>query len=326
MDVDAHFAALLADLNERGAGDYLHPLGIRVGAGEVCLGVDLTGTRHLLVPMGKGDRIREEPGKALTWNQRPLTVGGKQTVFADLACTDAGLHKVFSGLVDDAIGRVQEEPEHALSSVEETLAEWRRLLAQSRPLSEERARGLYGELHVLEQLARIDAARAVEVWSGPEGAVQDFTSETGAVEVKTSMRDDCSVRISSLDQLDRTDLPFLVLSYVHVVEGSPHSDSLDRAIGRLLDLGVPRPPLLQKVVGYGHVYREGVNDRFRFSVQDERAFEVGDDFPGLRSDDIPACRARAVSGLSYDLSLVGAPGELATDQLRERMKELLGVA
>lgn len=326
MDFEAHFAALLADLNERGAGDYVQPFGVHIGAGELLLGVDVKGARHLLVPMAADDRIREQPGKTLTWKVRSLSVQGQLHEFADLACGDQGLDRVFSGLVDDAVSRVQQEPEHALSAVEQALTEWRRLLAQSRPLSEEKARGLYGELHILERLARIDAVGAVECWTGPEGEVQDFSSEAGAIEVKTSTRDDYSVQISSLDQLDRMDLRFLLLAYVRVVEGSPHGDSLDKAVGRLLGLGAPKQQLLTKVARYGHVYREGVNDQYKFAVQHESAFEVGDDFPGLRSSDIPAHRAGAISGLSYRLSLVGAPGELDAGDLRERMKELLRVA
>lgn len=245
--------------------------------------------------------------------------------YADLACVDSGLAKVFTGLVSDALGRVEQDPDHALSRVEQALTEWRRLLAQSRPLSEETARGLYGELIVLERVAAIDPARAVSIWSGPDQEVQDFRSAAGAMEVKTSTRDDLSVKISSLEQLDSAGLPILLLAYVRVEEGAPHVDSLDDVIARLLGAGVPEMELLKKCSAYGHVYREGINDRFRFGIVEQRFWVVGDEFPGLRSADIPEGRRDAISDLSYRLSLVGAPSELGSDEVRDRLKELLGV-
>lgn len=325
--VDEVFAVLLVDARKETADSrlYLHPAGVRTPAGEVALAADLDGHRHLLVPMAAHDHIESQPGRSLTWTEKSLSDRGTTQRYADLACLDAGLTKVFSDLVRDALERVENDPGRALSRVEQALAEWRRLLAQSRPMSEESARGLYGELVVLERLSKLDPVRAVTCWSGPDQQAQDFRTAYGAVEVKTSTRDDLSVKISSLEQLDSYGLPFLLLAYVRVEEGAPHTDSLDAIIDRLLKGGAPELELLEKCASYGHVYLGGVNDGFRFGIVDLRFWIVSERFPGLRSSDIPLERRDAISALSYRLSLVGAPGELTSDDVHDRMKELLGV-
>lgn len=325
INVDEAYAVLLADVWGKGKGSplFVRPSGVETPESEVLLAADADGRRHLLVPLPDDYELASQPGKSLTLSARSLATKAGTRSYGDLACLESGLDRVFSGLVRDALERVASDPEHAVSRLEQALQEWRKLLAQSRPMSEESAQGLFGELLILEDLAAIDPVRAVGCWSGPEKAVQDFRTATGAIEAKTTVRDDLSVKISSLEQLDPVGLPSLVLAYIRLDQVPAGKATLDDAIGRLIKLGVPETALIEKVAQYGHLYHEGANDHFRFTVVDRRFWLVGEGFPGLRRSDIPAHRRDPVSALSYRLSLVNAPEALTPDQTCERMEEML---
>lgn len=326
IDVDEAYAVLLADVwgKSKQSPLYVRPSGVETPESEVLLAADADGRRHLLVPLPADYELASQSGKSLTLSARSLVTKGTTRSYGDLACLESGLDRVFSGLVRDALNRVASDPEHAVSRLEQALQEWRKLLAQSRPMSEEAARGLFGELLALTTLASVNPVRAVECWSGPDQAVQDFRSSHGAIEVKTTVREDLSVKISSLDQLDPAGLPFLVLAYIRLEQGPAGASTLDDVIHGLIKLDVPEVELIEKAAKYGHLYREGVNDHLRFTVVDRRFWLVGSEFPGLRRSDLPAHRSDPVSSLSYRLSLVGAPNALTPGEARERMEAMLG--
>lgn len=118
----------------------------------------------------------------------------------------------------------------------------------------------------------------------------------------------------------------LLLSYVRVVEGESHADSIDRTIDRLKRLQVPVTELMDKLSRLGYVYDDDVNSHFRFHVLEEEVFQVMQAFPGLRVDDIPPLRREAIAELSYGLSLVGAPGRLGPEDIAEELRRLLDAA
>lgn len=72
-------------------------------------------------------------------------------------------------------------------------------------LSTEAEVGLHGELVVLRSIldAAVPASKAVTLWVGPQGGIQDFRIGSGAIEVKTTISaNSFPARIFSLEQLD----------------------------------------------------------------------------------------------------------------------------
>jgi hypothetical protein len=85
------------------------------------------------------------------------------------------------------------------------LTRWRRLMELSYAgLSDAEARGLIGELFILESLLipKYGATPSLLAWGGPYGAAQDFKIAGKLIEVKTCQLGSSQVAISSLEQLD----------------------------------------------------------------------------------------------------------------------------
>lgn len=288
--------------------------GVLTPDGEVLFGLDRHEARHLLVPVPADHAIEPLTGEALrvgVWENNGHT--GIPDRFLDLRCTSSQLADVFAVLADNVLGRIREIPNEAPSALLAALDEWQRLLHTSRGLGSDQARGLFGELVVLKELARTNAPKAVERWTGPDKELHDFTTTRGDIEVKTSASDGMSVIISSLIQLDRIGPAPLVLVRV-AVQSSPQGQSIDELVEELVSMGCPSGPLARRLSTVGHV--PGLEDAERFvQLVPLRGWLVGDDFPALRKSDIPPSRRDAISGVSYTVNLAAAPSELSQDEL-----------
>lgn len=275
---------------------------------QLVLGADSAGHRHVLAPITSEYAFTPQKGEAIElteWTDPEL-----DTRFLDLVCRSDQLAQVFAVMVDSMVDRMQERRESAHVAVLGTLEEWRRLLRPARELTEEAARGLFGELIVLRDLCRRNALFATDSWLGPSGAIHDFMTAGGDIEVKSSAKDGRDVVISGVAQLDRvSDVP-LCLIRLHV-ESSPVGQSLGELAEEIIASGALRGALLERLEAAGYLL--GVDqDKHRFIVPEEPvAWEVATDFPGLRSDDLPEARRAAITRISYTLDLVGAEGELS---------------
>ena len=89
------------------------------------------------------------------------------------------------------------------TAIGRVLSSYRELLSALGRLSEHQELGLYGELLVLNHLiGSIGEHRAVDSWRGPTREEHDFGLSDVDLEVKTTLSDDRSHRISSLTQLE----------------------------------------------------------------------------------------------------------------------------
>lgn len=113
----------------------------------------------------------------------------------------------FSGLCQDLIDSTRSgcgdlsAPEY----LTRRLTRWRRLMELSYAgLSDAEARGLIGELVILESILipKFGAMPALLAWGGPYGAAQDFKIAGTLLEVKTCQLGSWRVLISSIEQLD----------------------------------------------------------------------------------------------------------------------------
>ena len=102
--------------------------------------------------------------------------------------------------------------ENAGQYLTQHLMRWNNLLSKKHELSDEKERGLWCELHILElAVKRYGIENALQAWVGPSGAPQDFCFENVFVEVKALLEKAGEVKISSLNQLDAVGLLLLAL-------------------------------------------------------------------------------------------------------------------
>lgn len=234
--------------------------------------------------------------------------------YLDLTCRADELIGVFSVLADDVVSRIEARDQSCSTALLGALQDWRELMKPARALSEEAARGLFGELTVLYLLAQRNPIYAVECWTGPEMERHDFCTPQGDLEVKTSSKEAFEVTISSLSQLDPRDgLPLILLRIA--VETSATGENITDMVSKLVDAGCLQAPLIQKLVNAGFLWGSDP-DEHRFVVKGPiMAWAVDEAFPGLRTPDIPEVRAQAITRLRYTLSLVESPGLQSEDQI-----------
>lgn len=265
------------------------------------IAADAKGQRHILAPLAQEQAFEQQ-----VWDNLRLTEATfRNNRYLDLVCTSDGLAHVFAALADQVVRRVEQEDRLASEALQATLTEWRQLLKPAPALTEEQARGLFGELTVLKALAERSAGYALDAWTGPDMDLHDFTTPGGDIEVKTSKTEGLDITVSSLHQLDAPDGRPLVLARIHV-ESSPQGKNIGDMVDDLCRLGIIRDQLLEKLAAIRFILGSDP-DANRFIVTTAPvAWLVDESFPGLRSSDIPEPRRTAIRRVSYALDLVAA--------------------
>lgn len=303
------YALLLADLwgRERPPSLIVRQVPSELpSASRLLLAVDAEGRRHVLAPIAEDYAFVPERGQSVEltdWHHPQTTVR-----YLDLLCLDETLTQAFEQLTDSIIDRVERRQAPHIA-MQEALFDMRNLLKRSRLLTEEAARGIFGELAVLGWLAERNPIYALEAWTGPEGHVHDFSTKNGDLEVKSAANGSRVVVISSLEQLDEVADTPLALVRLHL-QSAPQGENLGDAVERLVTSGCNRADLVAKLEAAG--FRLGIDsDEHRFVLEDEPlAWRVGPDFPGLRSSDLPDERRNAILRVTYSLDLLAATGDL----------------
>jgi hypothetical protein len=197
------------------------------------------------------------------------------------------------------------------------LRRWQSMLgvAAGRELSEREVRGLIAELWVMRDLLepRIGFWNAFQSWVAPSRHPQDFAASSGLLEIKARLAGSRQeVRISSLEQLDLTQLPLHLL----VVELAPSDNP-----AVLLSLNEMTDVMVSKSAPLGTTYERAVceaiartgyvpspaYDRLRYAPSGTRAYRVDATFPALRRSGTDA----RITAANYRLSLA-ALGEFET--------------
>jgi hypothetical protein len=294
--------------------------------GALRLGRDSEGLRHLLVPLGPGDRVDDDVRSAgVHLTTRTLSRADELPVrYADIACRRRDLAGTFTGLVADLAGLIAAAPDQAPSIIVRTLQAWRLLLGgSSNRWTLPRLAGLFAELLVLEGLLRV-SSRATRAWLGPLGCPQDFRSIQHAIEVKGSLSAEGRVaHIHGADQLEAPTQGTLALAWLRISESTApgarsvpeilaacrrRTDDLSALETRIAALGLPQG-------------NDGPIGQTRFLATEQRWFDVSGDFPRITPqsflyESIPT----GVYGLEYriDLDTVSSTTE------RETVLERLG--
>jgi len=175
------------------------------------------------------------------------------------------------------------------------------LAAKSDLLSEERQRGLIGELLFLRE--QINAGRqlkeAVAGWLGPLKEHQDFSYGEMWYEIKTVLEQAEKVRIQSIEQLSLDTIGELVVyRLAKISEGF----TLNSLIQNLSELLSKEPSAAQRfevlLFQTGYVEREEYGEQ-NYRLADSLRFVVDEKFPRLTKNNLPP----AIVEASYMLNL-----------------------
>lgn len=304
-----HFALLAAGAPPRHESQMLtRAIGLDVPLGDVLVGLDHVGRRHLLVPVGDETFAHDHASQGVVLDERLLTTAVGAARFADLACLAPTLAGPFEQLVVDVANRLRVSGLRPVTTIVQTLEDWRALLRGAlRGLSRETVLGLVGELEVLSRLAVNQPVEAVSGWQGPTGATHDFSRNGSNIEVKaTASVSATSVRISNLDQLDASLVRELHLAVLHLHESADAPD-IEARIDGLVRSGVPAGRLLSALETAGYVRGMDVGIPTRYAVRDVWVWRLGADFPVLRQSEVAPRVLQCVANVEYDLVLGALP-------------------
>ena len=271
-----------------------HPLSFHIG---------YYGGRKCFVVLDTGSDDRLVSSKAITVESFEQSPGCLSLRFI---LNYPSLEDLFIKLCWDLIDASHSAPDPA-ERILQQYNNWLRLLQQvnMRALSISSQKGLCGELLFLED--RIDAVgerAALDAWTGPDGSDQDYIFTGFWAEVKAVSASADSVRISSLQQLDRTDKGYLVIYFLdtttsHGMQTTSLNDLVD-SIRQRLGTGRERDCLDCKLAKYGYFDhdRDKYKDR-RYRIGERRFFSVTEEFPKLVRSTVPS----GVVSAKYELSI-----------------------
>lgn len=281
---------------------------------------DHVGLFHLMTMLPPGrEPFDVAVGKLLRTAWVDTQEDGRTEDWLDVVCIDARLLRTFLSLIGEMLDRSDASGRACIDELTEVLESWRAVLARERSaMDRNRVVGIFGELTVLERLARRDPQAALNAWLGRRGAPHDFV-RTNALEVKTLLRDDTPVvTIHGETQLDPPlggDLHLVAFRIADSSEGESIEDLADKVAAH----GVPREEIFRTLGDDS----PGSEDRQRrFVIEEARLHSVTEDFPGIRSFRLDPAILRGVSGITYQLDLDSCPGELDPDQLDDVLREL----
>lgn len=206
---------------------------------------------------------------------------------------------------------------------QERIKSWANFLKPTRSgLSRSEFVGLLGELYVLaEHLTQvINADESVRAWIGPEAKKQDFTLNDWAIEVKTTISgDQQTIKISSLDQLDRVTERLYLIRVVAAPATEGEGLSLGELYNRCLDSVqhdvVIEGMFLQKAsVLYGKASDSQIKEQFR--IVNVSLFNVVDEFPKMTRGDVDV----GITEARYEISV----GAIAAYEVNSDLSEILG--
>lgn len=219
------------------------------------------------------------------------------------------LLSVFCSFGEDMISCIEKESNEtmAASKLRFRFNTWVALFRKTRtPLSEEKAKGLFGELYFMKTtlIDRYGYPKTISSWSGPEQYSKDYAIDDTWYEIKTVAVGSAVAKISSLQQLSSDVDGHLVV--IRVEEMAPTYNGSDSSINNLLQSIISsiednetKDLFLDKISNYGYDFSDDLGNK-KYAVKRVEKYRVDASFPVLRERDI---KSNAVNNVSYELIL-----------------------
>jgi hypothetical protein len=285
--------------------DSTHPL-------RFIVGVDDRNQPMIFVIVADKPPMPELSG-VISVERRQRASDGKWTLA--LSLTDRRFLDAYLQLAADLVNRTAgaSSEVEGMASMFRVIAEWQRLLARGprAPLSEIGLRGLIAELWFgFCVLPREEAPpKIATAWQGPFGSHQDYVFPLGRrYEVKSRRQEAETIRISSPEQLDASNLILTTATLVEVDPGLSGSISLPELVDQIRSELASTPDAalifdrgldaLDVDPGDSHYA-----DRC-YMVTECSEYEVTEDFPSVRRSSLP----NSIVAATYDISISALEG------------------
>ena len=287
-------------------GDDLAVRALLAGRHDVLLGLDSAGNPHLLIASDEAEP-RTSGAAAIVVARHRLEVAGSPATYVDVYCVVDPLAEIFDHLIVavlDRLERTQDEPSVAVADV---IEEWKRLLAAAgAPPGRDRLVAIFGELVVLLDVIRADAAHRMDAWVGPHGGRHDIRRGSIAIEVKTTRAHTARVvTIHGEDQLLEPDGGTLHLHMVRVEEVPGSGRSVPAVVDELIAAGAPPHDVFGAVEAAGLSPADyPMAGEIRFDVRERFTVPIDKDSPRIiASTFVGGQRPAGVVDLTYRLDL-----------------------
>lgn len=221
---------------------------------------------------------------------------------------DAEATRVFFSFCSDIIDciSVGKSEEKALVDLVNRYYIWRTMFKKSSSMSEEKTKGLFGELFFLYDymIPHFGVESAINAWSGPSKTSKDFSIQQKWYEVKTTSTSSNVVKISSITQLSSKDAGILVV--IKTERMSPEFNDNKSSVNDMFNLVLDKIEIrqlkdvfLHKIIEYGFDASNDLNF-YKFRVDDMKFYKVTDKFPRITEKDI---KFKEISNIQYEIKL-----------------------
>lgn len=223
---------------------------------------------------------------------------------------DVEQQDVFLTMADDLINFSNVDTEEkAIERVYNRYNAWVHLLSlkAEKSMSLDSQKGLIGELLKLREFLDkgMQSDRALSGWCGPDGNKKDFIYDFGWCEVKTIGESSGSISISSLEQLDDTEIGELSVYRISTCPpAQPGAFTLFDLVHDImemigLDTGL-KEEFIIKLANVGYVDKDDYKITY-FNKISEKNYIVDANFPALKKKNIPS----PICKVQYQLELSG---------------------
>ncbi|MFE5878651.1 PD-(D/E)XK motif protein [Rhodococcus sp. NPDC056506] len=303
-----HLDRLPLNENERVDGWCVFQLSHMIENRHPLVCVDPEGTKHLLIPINRGNRPESNQRSPLTVSYARYRFGAESSGdYLDIHCRLPELDSQFQQVVVDVVESVLDAPE-PVRAVALVVARWRKLLGTlltSGVLPYQQRISLFAELSIYEIFLDVtDVPITPAMWVGPDRAPHDFEFKMNSVEVKAIGADSVDITIHGFDQLARKNGKNLWLAILQVDE-SANGRSLPDLAQSILDRTPPhdRGELETRLRRAGIQFSSAPADSPMFSVT--RAFHVpvDNEIPRITPEQLVSGKPIGINRLEYTIAL-----------------------
>lgn len=286
---------------------------VRLPAGMVMLGLDVSGHRHLLVPLTAEATVQEDlSSQGVHIELRELLDRGRLRRFGDVHCLVPHLNELFGTVADEMLAAIAESPEDPVRACSRVLDRWRELLrpGSQRLLGAQQLAGLLAELLVLHDVLQHDPARRLDLWVGPDGGRHDFRRGDLALEVKATLaREGLLIEVHGAEQLEAPPGGRLWLAVARLESVPGGGLTVPDAVRDLITLGVHEHDLIARLAQAGYLREhEDSYATVRFEIRDRLLYAIQPGFPRIVPDSFAdGSIPTGVMRLTYVVDLTNRP-------------------
>ena len=221
---------------------------------------------------------------------------------------DEELTDIFIVFIEDIINSLLDinNSEIALNIISKRINYWKKLFGKfsTNLLTPQQQRGLFGELYFLNKvLKENNYKQIINAWKAPNGTNQDFYTNAKAIEVKTSISNSQTIKISNEYQLDISGLDKLFIAFYKLYEFPDGTTllSLINDIRLLLNSDIDLLNVFNvKLINLGVFPELEVEyNEIGYRIRDEKYYNVTSEFPKITALMVN----ESISKISYGIDL-----------------------